>query len=450
MMDEPIGNPLEDFLHTLTAYGLENTASRRYYSKYPGKVVSNDDPSQEGRVKIVVGVTGDDKPLTLWAAPSAAFAGNNYGAYFPPEVGDMVWVWFDHGKPTQPHYSGGWWINPSRIKDGDSNVSTSYVPAEFKDSGGGSPTVRGIKTKKGHALLFDDATSDPKVELWTGVNNANAAATRNHQIVMSDKPGEQKVTIKSSTDQQVVFDTVAKTITISTPGGHSVVLNDTAGSVNVTSTGTVTVDAAGLVTINAAGGVTTNATGGHFVKAIAGNDTNTVQGNQINTVVGNLTESLTGNGTQTYSGAMTRTYSGAVTEGYTGALSQTVAGAHTVAVTGASTTTVAGLYALTTIGAAALTFGGVAALLTTGALTLGGAGTTAILATIASATAGGVILGAVTGASIYKRLVTEDIMAIFNTHTHTYVPNNTSVPTPTTVPGVLVATANLTSVVKAN
>jgi len=128
-------------------FGLEYYG--RYYSLYKGFVKANADPQGQGRIRVSVPELGRDETLEAYAYPVASFSGKSCGIFFPPEVGDTVWVMFEGGNPTLPIYLGGWWLNPSKTPGG------SHVPPDL-NPGGLSPTVRGIQTKAGHRIIFDD------------------------------------------------------------------------------------------------------------------------------------------------------------------------------------------------------------------------------------------------------------------------------------------------------
>lgn len=185
------GNIIIDSLTELKEHGLE-ASHRRFYSKYYGKVESNQDPQQQGRVLISLGATGKinfsqstgqsitgngqqnvnnslavPEPYELYANPSSPFAGDNYGFYFPPQTGDRVWVWFDHGDPTIPNISGGMWSNSGAGSPKTANTST--IPVEFNavsqpititaqspvDKSNPVLTTRGIKSPGGHGFVFE-------------------------------------------------------------------------------------------------------------------------------------------------------------------------------------------------------------------------------------------------------------------------------------------------------
>jgi len=206
---DPTEDPVEKFLEDIINGGLENSTVRRYYSKYEGVVVSNRDPQFQGRVQVRVFALKRRAPLNIWAYPSAIYAGDNYGVFFPPEEGDHVWVWFDHGQPSYPGVSGGWWLAPQR------DAASSQVPEEFKTTG--RPTIRGIKTKEGHGLLFDD--DDGRMELWTGISQGSGVeATRRQQLKMSS----DEVELSSHSGLKLAFDDVQARAELVSPGNIAI------------------------------------------------------------------------------------------------------------------------------------------------------------------------------------------------------------------------------------
>jgi len=290
---------LGEWIRQIRDYGLE-LASNRYYSKYPAKVEDTADPQQQGRVRVKSEISGMTKAYSEWSYVSTPFAGPNYGFYFPPEKGDMVWTWNELGSPdvTHPNVSGSWWGNTGL--QSPKPPATSEVPAEFREIGPISPTRRGIKTKRGHGLSFEDgldADADAKtskVEFWSGTQPAgNVSATKNRYLRMQDSPADKKtiviastatpragattghqtewrdavgeiwvrthtagghkffmddtgkqILLKSTNGNKVLIDDVLNDITIQTIGNHKVVLSDSQKSIRAVSTGlnSVTLD----------------------------------------------------------------------------------------------------------------------------------------------------------------------------------------------------------------
>jgi hypothetical protein len=81
---------------------------KQFFGKYRGKVESNVDPYQQGRVQVSVpDVLGQGR--LSWAMPSVPYAGPGVGFFAIPPVGANVWVEFEAGKPQKPIWSGCFW-----------------------------------------------------------------------------------------------------------------------------------------------------------------------------------------------------------------------------------------------------------------------------------------------------------------------------------------------------
>jgi Type VI secretion system/phage-baseplate injector OB domain len=94
-----------------------------WYGKYRGKVETNLDPMQQGRLQVSVpAVLGDGK--LAWAMPSVPFAGPQVGFFTIPPVGANVWVEFEGGNPDSPIWAGCFW--------GTGEVPASPAVAEIK------------------------------------------------------------------------------------------------------------------------------------------------------------------------------------------------------------------------------------------------------------------------------------------------------------------------------
>jgi uncharacterized protein involved in type VI secretion and phage assembly len=115
----------------------------RYYGKYRGVVVHNNDPLRMGRLRArVPAVLGEQE--SGWAMPCVPYAGDGSGQYTIPEPGTGVWIEFEAGDPSRPIWSGCWW------REGQS-------PA---DNGGetGASSLRIIRSEQGLTLAFDDSS----------------------------------------------------------------------------------------------------------------------------------------------------------------------------------------------------------------------------------------------------------------------------------------------------
>jgi uncharacterized protein involved in type VI secretion and phage assembly len=134
---------------------LVEKAERRFYGKYRGTVIDNEDPSRLGRVKVSVpSVLGQDV-VTGWATPCVPYGGvAGQGLLFVPERGAGVWVEFEEGDLEFPIWVGTYWSQPG----GDSqapkpNDAAGTQLPEVQQP----PTCKIIKTAKGHTIQFEDA-----------------------------------------------------------------------------------------------------------------------------------------------------------------------------------------------------------------------------------------------------------------------------------------------------
>jgi hypothetical protein len=79
-----------------------------WFGKYRGKVESNLDPMQQGRLQVSCpAVLGDGR--MSWAMPCVPFAGAGVGLFLIPPTGANVWVEFEGGDPDYPIWSGCFW-----------------------------------------------------------------------------------------------------------------------------------------------------------------------------------------------------------------------------------------------------------------------------------------------------------------------------------------------------
>jgi hypothetical protein len=78
-----------------------------YYGKYRGRVVDNEDPLFQGRIRARVPAVGDES--LNWALPCTPFAGPNVGFYAIPPIDSNVWIEFEGGDPGYPIWTGCFW-----------------------------------------------------------------------------------------------------------------------------------------------------------------------------------------------------------------------------------------------------------------------------------------------------------------------------------------------------
>jgi len=199
-----------------------------------GIVSSVDDPASLGRVQVQFDWM-DGAPESYWARIAAPMAGQNYGAFFMPQVNDEVLVSFDQGDVSHPYIIGFCW----------SQADTPPFSA--------TQTMRGIRSVAGHMLTFDDSSAATVTVQTVGKNT----------LVLNDQAG--KVTLQTSDQVTVELDSAmagGPQVQITLPTGDLITLGPT--GLNVTTSGAMSVTAlsatitAPMVTIDA---VMTSVTG---------------------------------------------------------------------------------------------------------------------------------------------------------------------------------------------
>lgn len=79
--------------------------TERYYGKYRGSVVNNVDPMMTGRIQAIVPDVSS-VALTSWAMPCLPMAGPQTANIAIPPIGAGVWVEFERGDPDYPIWTG--------------------------------------------------------------------------------------------------------------------------------------------------------------------------------------------------------------------------------------------------------------------------------------------------------------------------------------------------------
>lgn len=178
---------------------------------YSASVVNNQDPEGLGRVLVRVSVGADATAASeLWARVATMMAGPNRGTWFMPEVGDEVLVAFERGDLKAPCVIGALWNAKAR------------PPVGAADPAAG---VKLIRSRNGVMLRIRDDSA----------NNGMTIET----------PGGQRIMLQDG----------PASVRVEDANGNSVTL--TASGVTVNASAKVTVNAstveitAGMVTVNA-------------------------------------------------------------------------------------------------------------------------------------------------------------------------------------------------------
>jgi hypothetical protein len=144
------------FLEKVMQFGFEYF--HMYYGLYRGTVTDNADPEDRGRVKLTAPGAALAQAPDIWIAPASFLgAGRNRGWFWPPEVGDAVWVAFSQGQTRYPLcYLPGFYGQVS---------NQSEVPTELRPDGNHAPRKRGVVTRRGHRFIFNETPDGDAIEL---------------------------------------------------------------------------------------------------------------------------------------------------------------------------------------------------------------------------------------------------------------------------------------------
>jgi hypothetical protein len=210
----------------------------RYYGIYRGIVIDNVDGENRGRCRILIPAIGHqtvkDVPKDIYALPcmnglSVGESGQVHGVLFPPDIGDQVFVAFEKGLTGNPIYLGGW-VHQS--------ASTgSAVRSE-------DASVKGIRTKYGHYISFNDTSGVITVERGNGEGAASGT------MITLDGP---TISVISQDGSNIVLTT--DTVTVEGTDGSKAVIG--ADAITLTNATGTEIEASGAkVSVTATGSIT--------------------------------------------------------------------------------------------------------------------------------------------------------------------------------------------------
>jgi hypothetical protein len=207
-----------DFLRDINHFGLE--WFRKYYGLYRAIIKSNEDPEKRGRVQILCAEAGhkDEVYPRDWVDPILPTAGPSRGSFVAPQVGDWIWVTFAQGNPAWPvgyigSYFGG-----------------KEMPPEFAYTNK-KPETQGIITRGGHTLVMSDTPGEEKVTLswhqpdaWPTNPQETPDRTKGKSSSMVFKP-DGSIETTSSDKAKITLDSPNQVITVADSNGNTVTLD---------------------------------------------------------------------------------------------------------------------------------------------------------------------------------------------------------------------------------
>lgn len=129
--------------------------SDRFYGKYRGLVINNQDPLQLGRIQALVPEVLGETPGG-WASPCAPYAGPTCGFFAIPPISAGVWVEFEAGDVSRPIWSGAWW------GAGDTPLDETAIPVQ--------PTTKILRSDFGLIVALNDTAQTITLSDALGLN----------------------------------------------------------------------------------------------------------------------------------------------------------------------------------------------------------------------------------------------------------------------------------------
>ena len=223
---------LSELIWKIKKYGLENIF-RKYYSIYPAQVVDNKDPEDRWRLKLKVPDILDDKELSEWAEPSLPTAGmdssasssttaGKYGSFFPPKVGDHIWVEFRMGDLKNPIYRhGGWWAKAERpdfLSDDRKNaIFISRYGHKITVDETTDKAIINVQTNKKYQIELDETKDKEKITVKCGLSG--------NKLEFYDQPGKEYILLQDKNNDSFKWDLPNKKWTINFEGDEEIVIN---------------------------------------------------------------------------------------------------------------------------------------------------------------------------------------------------------------------------------
>ncbi len=212
-VDKEIDQAEKPIVAERKVYTTQHLKERPNIGLHVAEVVDNVDPLNMGRVK--VRYFGTEGLETIWVRMAVPYAGNDYGWYMLPEIGDEVVIGYEQGDPDYPIALGSLYskmhLPPSEIPNSDNSKKI-------------------IKTINGSTFLIDE---------------------ENETIQLAGKDGKTKFTIE----------TKGPSISLECPNGSitlkskTIAFESTTG-LDLKAGGNLKIEASGNIDINASANLT--------------------------------------------------------------------------------------------------------------------------------------------------------------------------------------------------
>lgn len=175
------------------------------------------------------------KPLTLddddkegnWAYVCSFMSGNNSGAFFHPNVGDIVLLGYLDGNAHTPVVIGRVWVN------------TSNPPYKINE---GKNDIYSIKTKSGAELLIDETQGKEKISITTKTGTSVLLDDGNSTISIKDKGGSNALTMDLGKGETTLK--ASRKLTLQAGSAAKVVIDGMQGKIDINGPSNVSLSSA--------------------------------------------------------------------------------------------------------------------------------------------------------------------------------------------------------------
>lgn len=213
-----------------------------------GIVTDINDPENLGRMKVKLISRDTSEYETDYIRAVTFMSGNQWGAYFMPQVGDEVLVAFAEGDLNRPYVIGALWNK------------TNQPPEKIQE---GKNDIRKIKTRSGHELIFNDEKEKEFIEVKTPKALTLRLEDEKQLITLKDKDGKNIMQIDSQNG--IVKIEAEKKISVHT-GNASMEMDGSANQVTIESNQSLSLKSQ-QISIEAKGGVNIKASSNMTIKA---------------------------------------------------------------------------------------------------------------------------------------------------------------------------------------